>query len=106
MTFTDLPAEEQRVCSLIRDETIRLMPAEKPFSLYLVGSRATGEAWPTSDFDFVIDAGEPLPGKVINPLREALDQLRVPYSIDLVDWNTSSEAFRELAGAQRIVLSS
>ncbi len=80
MNFTDLPAEEQRVCSLVREETRRRLAAERPFSLYLVGSRATGEAWPTSDFDFVIDADEPLPGKVINPLREALEQLRVPYA--------------------------
>lgn len=72
------------------------------FSLYLVGSRATGEAWPTSDFYFVIDAEEPLPGKVINPLREALEQPRVPYTIDLADWHRCSEAFREVAGPQRV----
>ena len=105
MTLADLPAEEQRVCSLVRDEARRRMAAEKPFSLYLVGSRATGEGWPTSDFDFVIDAHEPLPGKVINPLREALEQLRVPYTIDLVDWHRCSEAFRELAGPQRVGVS-
>lgn len=102
MTLADLPAEEQRVCGLVRDETRRRIAAEGPFSLYLVGSRATGEAWPTSDFDFVIDAGEPLPGKVINPLREALERLRVPYTIDLVDWHQCSEAFREVAGPQRV----
>lgn len=102
MTFTDLPAEEQRVCGLVREETSRRLAAERRFSLYLVGSRATGEAWPTSDFDFVIDADEPLPGNVINPLREALEQLRVPYTIDLVDWHRCSEAFREVAGPQRV----
>jgi predicted nucleotidyltransferase len=102
MTLADLPAEEQRVCDLVREETTRRIAGEGPFSLYLVGSRATGEAWPTSDFDFVIDAGAPLAGKVINPLREALEQLRVPYTIDLVDWHRCSEAFREVAGPQRV----
>jgi hypothetical protein len=69
-----------------------------------VGLRATFEAWPTSDFDFVIEADEPLPGKVINPLREALEQLRVPYTIDLVDWHRCSAAFREVATPQRVGL--
>ena len=68
MTPSDLPAEEQRVCGLVREEASRCLAAERRFSLYLVGSRATSEAWPTSDFDFVINAEEPLPGKVINPL--------------------------------------
>lgn len=102
MTYTDLPTEEKRVCGLVRDETARCMSGDRPYSLFLVGSRATGEAWPTSDFDFVIDAGEALPGKVINPLREHLEQLRIPYSIDLVDWHRCSDAFRELAGPQRV----
>lgn len=106
MTLTDLPVEERRVCGLVRDETKHRIATEGPFSLYLVGSRATGEGWPTSDFDFVIDAGEPLPGKIINPLREALDHLRVPYTIDLVDWHRCSEAFREVAGPQRVLLQS
>ena len=102
MILADLPAEEQRVCGLVREATSRRLAADRPFSLYLVGSRATGEAWPTSDFDFVIDADEPLPGKVTNPLREALELLRVPYTIDLVDWHRCSEAFRKVVGPQRV----
>lgn len=106
MTFSDLPAEEQRVCHLVRSEVERCMQRshDLPYVLSLVGSRATGEAWPTSDFDFVIDAGSALPGKVINPLREALHHLRVPYGIDLVDWHQCSESFRQLAGPQRVGL--
>jgi hypothetical protein len=50
----------------------------------------------------VINAGRPLPGKVINPLREALDLLRVPYMIDLVDWHHCSAALRDLAWEQRV----
>lgn len=102
MRLSELPAEDQRVCALVRQTVGHCMTDGRSYQLYLVGSRATGEAWPTSDFDFVIDAGETLPGKVINPMREALDHLRVPYSIDLVDWHRCSEAFRELAGAQRV----
>ncbi len=105
MILADLPAEEQHVCGLVREETSRRLAAERPFSLYLVGSRATGEAWPTSDFDFVIDADEPLPEKIINPHREALEHLRVPYTIDLVDWHQCSEAFREVAGPQQVDVS-
>lgn len=106
MTFSDLPTEEQRVCHLVRAEVARCMQHshDHSYALSLVGSRATGEAWPTSDFDFVIDAGAALPGKVINPLREALDHLRIPYGIDLVDWHQCSDSFRQLAGPQRVAL--
>ncbi len=104
MPLADLSAEERRVCNLENAEAARWLAGEKPFLLYLVGSLTTGEAWPTSDFDFVIDAEEPLPGKVINPLREALELLRVPYTIDLVDWHRCSEAFREVAGPPRVAL--
>jgi predicted nucleotidyltransferase len=102
MKLADLPAEEQRVCDLVREQALRCLGESQAYGLYLVGSRATGESWPTSDFDFVIDAGGPLPGKVINPFREALDHLRIPYAIDLVDWHRCSDAFRELAGAQKV----
>lgn len=104
MTFASLQPEAQRICRLVMDETARSMAGQHGFSLYLVGSRATGEAWPRSDFDFVIDAGEALPGLVINPLRENLELLPIGYGIDLVDWHQCSAAFRELAGPQRIEL--
>lgn len=104
MTLADLKPEDQRICRLVLDETSRSMAGHHDFSLYLVGSRATGEAWPRSDFDFVIDAGEALPGRIINPLRENLDLLPIGYGIDLVDWHRCSDQFRELAGPQRVVL--
>lgn len=104
MTIAELPVEAQHVCRLVHAEVASRMESVRPYELSLVGSRATGDAWPTSDFDFVIDAGEPLPGKVINPLREALDHLRIPYGIDLVDWHQCSDSFRQLAGPQRVAL--
>jgi hypothetical protein len=105
MTLADLQPEDQRICRLVLGVASRSMDGHRAFSLYLVGSRATGEAWPRSDFDFVIDAGEALPGRVINPIRESLELLPVGYGIDLVDWHQCSDAFRELAGPQRVVLS-
>jgi len=106
MTLADLQPEDRRICGLVLDEATRCMAGHRAFSLYLVGSRATGEAWPSSDFDFVIDAGEALPGRIINPMRESLELLPVGYGIDLVDWNQCSDQFRELAGPQRVALTS
>lgn len=103
-SFFDLQPEDQRVCCLVMEETTRSMAGQRGFSLYLVASRATGEAWPLSDFDFVIDAGEALPGRIINPLRENLELMPVGHGIDLVDWHRCSDQFRELAGPQRVVL--
>ena len=70
----------------------------------VIGSRLTGHAKPFSDLDLVIMGDEPLGLGVLGALHDALDDSRLPFSVDLVEWATTSEAFRRIIDAQGRVL--
>lgn len=53
--------------------------------LLLFGSRARGDARRTSDIDLALSAAEPIPAEEMARLREALEESRVPFRVDLVD---------------------
>ena len=72
--------------------------------LSLVGSRAAGTARPRSDFDFVVDAGKPLPPADWHELLDGIRDLPTLYKIEVVDWRGASEDFKQLATPQAITL--
>ena len=53
--------------------------------VYLFGTRAHGRASRTSDIDVGVLPLEPLSPGVLSAIREALEESRVPYTVDLVD---------------------
>ena len=63
--------------------------------IFLYGSWATGAATRTSDIDLAVLPLEPIPRDVLAGIREALEESRVLYPVDLVDLSESTEAFRE-----------
>ena len=54
-------------------------------SVYLFGSRASGDSRHTSDIDLAIEARDALPPIVLAALRERLEESTVPYRVDIVD---------------------
>jgi uncharacterized protein len=62
--------------------------------IYLFGSWATGEAGRTSDIDVAVLPLETIPQYVFSKIREALEESRVLYPVDIVDLSDSSEEFR------------
>ncbi len=66
------------------------------------GSRATGRARRYSDLDLAIDAGRPLTLDEIACLTEAFRESDLPYRVDLVDWQTIDDHFREAIASERI----
>ncbi len=70
--------------------------------VHVFGSRAAGRARPNSDLDLVLDAGAELPLGVIAQLREAFDESVLPWSVDLVDRATVSEAFARIIDESRL----
>lgn len=63
-------------------------------AVWLFGSRARGDAGPASDLDVAVSAAEPLPAGVLAHLREALDESRVPFRVDVVDLAEASPEYR------------
>jgi predicted nucleotidyltransferase len=61
----------------------------------VLGSRATGGARLYSDLDLAIDAGRPLTLDEIARLSEAFRDSDLPYKVDVVDWHSIDERFRQ-----------
>lgn len=63
--------------------------------VYVFGSVARGEARASSDMDLAIDAGAPVPETQLAVIRDALEESRIAYTIELVDLARVSPVMRE-----------
>jgi predicted nucleotidyltransferase len=66
---------------------------DRPAKLFLFGSHARGDARSGSDIDVAVLPVEPVPASVLARIREALEESRVPYQVDLVDLARAEEDF-------------
>jgi len=60
------------------------------------GSRGNGEATKYSDLDLAIVGPDRLKRRAKTLLREAFEESDLPFRVDVVDYNTVSEAFRAI----------
>lgn len=65
-----------------------------PYAFYVYGSRARGTAKPLSDIDLCIFADVPL--FTLGAIREALNNLLLPMTVDVVSWNRLSDEFKAI----------
>ena len=63
--------------------------------VYLFGSWAAGAASRNSDIDVAVWPEEPIPRHVLSEIREALEESRVLYPVELVDLSETSADFRD-----------
>jgi type I restriction enzyme S subunit len=68
------------------------------------GSRVNGRAKPFSDLDLAIVGTGPVELSTLANLAEDFSESLLPFKVDLVDWATTSERFRAIIGANRVVL--
>lgn len=69
----------------------------------LFGSRARNDARRSSDIDLAIDALQPLPPHELAQLREAFEESRIPFRVDLVDYASAHPQLRAAIDAEGIV---
>ena len=74
--------------------------------VWAFGSRVTGKATETSDLDLAIIGETPLDFETLAALRDAFSESRIPYKVDVVDWATISETFREIIRKDKLVIQS
>ncbi|WP_245612835.1 nucleotidyltransferase family protein [Rheinheimera texasensis] len=74
------------------------------YPVWAFGSRAEGRGKTYSDLDLVIVSTEPLPLALLAEVSEAFSESDLPWRVDLVDWATTSETFRQRILACKVAL--
>ena len=68
------------------------------------GSRATWTAWEYSDLDLAVVSHEPLDRRASANLREAFEESDLPIRVDVVDWTTLTDGFRQAIEGDCVVV--
>lgn len=73
--------------------------------VWAFGSRVHGENLkPFSDLDLVVISPDPLPFLQLLDLKEAFAESDLPFKVDLLDWSTLDESFRERIAQSYLVV--
>lgn len=72
--------------------------------VWAFGSRATWKTKDYSDLDLAIIGDEALPLKLSAALSDDFAESDLPFKVDVVDWATTSESFREIIKRDRVVV--
>jgi type I restriction enzyme S subunit len=99
----DVPAIEIAPAhwAMVRD----ILQAHVPgLEVWAFGSRARHCAKPYSDLDLVVISDTPLSVQAHGGLIEDFSDSDLPWKVDVVDWATTSAAFREIIRSHRVVV--
>lgn len=94
----EVPLQDRMVVQSIVKQ---LLPEAR---VMLFGSRVTGTYRPASDLDVAIDIGKPVPLEYLSQLRLAFSESSLPYFVDLVDWYSISDEFRQAVKEQLVAV--
>jgi predicted nucleotidyltransferase len=89
--------------AIVRDILQKHVPDR---DVWAFGSRAKGTAKMYSDLDLAVITDTPLSFDVSGALREDFSDSDLPWRVDIVDWATTSEAFRRIIERYKVVLQS
>ena len=76
---------------------------EENATIILFGSRARGDFSRVSDIDIGVLPGKNFDRKKLVLLKERIENLNIPYTVDIVDLSRVSEVFKEKALREGIV---
>jgi predicted nucleotidyltransferase len=65
-------------------------------SVYLFGSRCTGQIKPYSDIDLAIITDKPISPLTMALLDNAFKESDLPYKVDIVDCSTIDQSFKNI----------
>ncbi len=86
---------EEEIKKLIKNAAKRYLAGD--YKLFLFGSRTARENRAFSDIDVGVLAGEKIPGRTMIKIQEELEESRIPFKVDLVDFAAVSDQFRNVA---------
>jgi type I restriction enzyme S subunit len=86
---------------IVRNILARHVPQ---YEVWAFGSRAKGTAKEYSDLDLAIITDQPLVLSQSAAISDDFAESDLPIKIDVVDWATTSVAFRQIIEKQKIVI--
>ena len=86
---------------IVRGILLRHVPGH---AVWAFGSRVKGKAKPYSDLDLAVLGEQPLALSIRAELAEDFSESDLPFKVDIVDWATTSERFREIIRKEYVVL--
>lgn len=86
----DITEKEREIVSQILQQIV------PEYEVWAFGSRVKGNAKPFSDLDLAIISDKPLSLQTHAELVEAFSESDLNWKVDIVDWATTSEKFREI----------
>jgi type I restriction enzyme S subunit len=87
--------------AIVRDILRRHVPERE---VWAFGSRVQGRAKRYSDLDLAIVSEIPLPLRVQTRLADDFTDSDLPWRVDVVDWATTSETFRQIIERQKVII--
>lgn len=100
---------EQYPASKLKKEILTILARYIDLTQYRVfffGSRVTGAGTSRSDIDIGIEGPHPLSGRVLADIQEDINTIRTLYKIDIVDFASVGEKFRDVVGDKKEYISS
>jgi len=97
-------SREENVLTMIRAALQEAAADLAGYRVVLFGSRGRGQARSRSDFDIGVLGPTPLPLGAFFRLAERFEEMPTLYSVDWVDLERTSPAFRQSALEQAITL--
>ena len=82
--------------ALLRSEILEILK-NTPVSVFLFGSRARDENTTAADIDIGLSSQQPLDFRLKAKLVDRIENLNIPFKVDLVDFAEVSESFKQEA---------
>ena len=107
MTSIEAPVDHPPIEIAPRDwaDVLRILREQLPgVEVWAFGSRARHTAKPYSDLDLALMTRQPLALEQLASITDAFETSDLPIRVDLVDWASTSEAFRRIIERDRVVV--
>jgi type I restriction enzyme S subunit len=98
MPLIDIKPEHLKIVRTILEKYV------PEYAVWAFGSRAKRTAKKYSDLDLAVMTDQPLPLKTKANLSDAFSESDLPYKVDVVDWVSLDEWFREIVRKDAVVI--
>ena len=86
-------------------DVVRILREQVPgVEVWAFGSRAKRTAKPYSDLDLALITRQPLTLEQLASITDAFETSDLPIRVDVVDWACTSESFRKIIEADKVVV--